>query len=137
MELKVQLDDGAYIPDRAHPTDAGADLRTPKRIVLPPHAYVVIDTGVHVEIPHGYAGHIKSKSSMLINGVFTDGLVDSGYTGSIRVILFNLGHGYMIYEVGSMIAQLEIVPVCTPDFAEVDEISGGERGDRGFGSTGR
>lgn len=138
MDVKVQLDEGAYMPDRAHDTDAGADLRTPKRIVLPPHAYVVIDTGVHVEIPRGYAGHIKSKSGLMVaGGIFTHGLVDCGYSGSIRVTLFNFGHGYKIFEVGDKIAQLEIVPVCTAEFERVDEISSGERGDKGFGSTGR
>ena len=138
MELKVQLDDGAYMPDRAHPTDTGADLRTPKRVVLPPHGYVVIDTGVHVEIPENYAGHIKSKSGLMVkHGVFTHGLVDCGYGGSIRVALFNFGHGYVMFDAGDKIAQLEIVPVLTPDFVEVEKIASGERGDRGFGSTGK
>lgn len=135
--MKIQLDPGAFLPERAYPTDAGADLRTPKRLVLPPHGYVVVDTGVHVEIPEGYAGHIKSKSGLMVNsGIFTHGLVDAGYKGSIRVALFNFGHGYKIFEVGDKIAQLEIVPVLTPDFEQVDEISGGERGNNGFGSTG-
>lgn len=138
MTLKVQLDTGAFMPERAHPTDAGADLRTPKRLVLPPHSYIVVDTGIHVEIPKNCAGHIKSKSGLMVNsGVFTHGLVDEGYTGSIRVALFNFGHGYKMFEVGDKIAQLEIVPVLTPDFEQVDEISGGDRGNNGFGSTGR
>ena len=136
--MKIQLDPGAYMPDRAHDTDAGADLRTPKRVVLPPHGYVVIDTGVHVEIPKGYAGHIKSKSGLMVkHGVFTHGLVDCGYSGSIRVALFNFGHEYKMFEVGDKIAQLEIVPVLTPSFIQVDQIAGGERADKGFGSTGR
>lgn len=138
MTLKVQLDEGAFLPERAYEHDAVADLRTPKRVVLPPHNYVVIDTGVHVEIPEGCAGHIKSKSGLMVNdGIFTDGLVDCGYSGSIRVALFNFSHGYKIFEIGDKIAQLEIVPVMTPEFELVGEISGGERADRGFGSTGR
>ena len=136
--MKVQLDPGAYMPTRSYPTDAGADLRTPKRLVLPPHSYVVVDTGVHVEIPEGYAGHIKSKSGLMVNsGIFTHGLVDCGYTGSIRVALFNFGHGYKMFDVGDKIAQLEIVPIITPAFEQVYEIEGGERGNRGFGSSGR
>lgn len=136
--MKVQLDAGAYLPDRAHPTDAGADLRTPKRIVLPPHGYVVVDTGVHVEIPENCAGHIKSKSGLMVNsGIFTHGLIDQGYSGSIKVALFNFSHGYKFFEVGDKIAQLEIVPVLHPVIEQVDQITGGERGDAGFGSTGR
>ena len=136
--MKVQLDPGAYMLERAYPTDAGADLRTPKRIVLPPHGYVVVDTGVHVEIPENCAGHIKSKSGLMVNsGIFTHGLIDQGYSGSIRVTLFNFGHGYKIFEVGDKIAQLEIVPVLTPKFEQVEQITGGERSDNGFGSTGK
>ena len=136
--IKTQLDEGAYLPERAHHTDAGADLKTPKRVVLPPHNYVVIDTGIHVEIPEGYAGHIKSKSGLMVNyGIFTHGLVDCGYSGSIRVALFNFGHEYKMFEPGDKIAQLEIVPVITPKFVQVDKITGGERADNGFGSTGR
>ena len=138
MNFRVQLDDGAFMPDRAHPTDAGADLKTPKRVVLPPHGYVVVDTGVHVEIQKGYAGHIKSKSGLMVkHGVFTHGLVDCGYSGSIRVALFNFGKGYVMFDPGDKIAQLEVVPVLTPTFILVDKIEGGERGDNGFGSTGR
>lgn len=137
-EIKTQLDEGAYLPERAHHTDAGADLKTPKRVVLPPHNYVVIDTGIHVEIPENYAGHIKSKSGLMVNyGIFTHGLVDCGYSGSIRVALFNFGHEYKMFEPGDKIAQLEIVPVLTPKFVQVDKITGGERADNGFGSTGR
>lgn len=136
--MKVQLDSGAFMPERAHPKDAGADLKTPKRIVLPPHTYVVVDTGIHVEIPEGYAGHIKSKSGLMVNnGIFTHGLVDCGYSGSIRVTLFNFGHRYKMFEIGDKIAQLEIVPVLTPEFEQVEQITGGDRGNNGFGSTGR
>ena len=138
MTLKVELDEGAFLPERAYPTDAGADIRTPKRVVLPPHNYVVIDTGVHVEVPKNCAVHIKSKSGLMVNdGIFTHGLVDYGYSGSIRVALFNFAHGYKIFEVGDKIAQIEVVSILTPEIEQVDKIEGGERAGRGFGSTGR
>ena len=138
MCLRVQLDEGAFLPERAYPTDAGADLRTPKRVLLPAHEHVTIDTGVHVEIPAGYVGMVKSKSGLMVkHGILTDGTVDSGYTSSIRVCLFNHGHGYKVFEPGEKIAQLVIMPIKTPEFEHVDQITGGERGDRGFGSTGK
>lgn len=60
-QMKITLDPGAYVPVRAHATDAGLDLKSPKLVYIPPYSSVVIDTGVHVEIPEGYAGMLKSK----------------------------------------------------------------------------
>ena len=138
MIIKMKLDEGAYAPTRAYEHDAGADLRTPKRVLLPAHEHVTIDTGVHVEIPAGYVGMVKSKSGLMVNyGIVTDGTIDSGYTSSIRVCLFNHSHGYKMFDPGDKIAQLVILPIITPEFEQVDEISGGERGANGFGSTGR
>lgn len=138
MYVRVQLDEGAFIPERAYPTDAGADLRTPKRVLLPAHEHVTIDTGVHVEIPAGYVGMVKSKSGLMVHdGIVTDGTIDSGYTSSIRVCLFNHSHKYKMFEPGDKIAQLVIIPIKTPKFERCKKIFGGERGDQGFGSTGK
>lgn len=87
--MNIQLDIGAYMPDRAHVPDAGADLRTPVDFTLYGNSHKTIDTGVHIEIPYGYVGMVKSKSGLMVEGIVTDGTVDSGYTGSIRVVLFN------------------------------------------------
>ena len=136
--MKVQLDPGAFMPERAYPTDAGADLRTPKRFTIPPKDMAVIDTGVHVEIPKGYAGFIKSKSGLMVNdGIIVDGLIDAGFEGSIHVCMFNLSRAYKVFETGDKIAQLVIKEVELPDFIQVERIEGGERGNRGFGSSGR
>lgn len=136
--MKVQLDEGAFIPQRAYSADAGADLRTPKRVLVPAHERVTIDTGVHVEIPVGYVGMVKSKSGLMVkDGIVTDGTIDSGYSSSVRVCLFNHSHKYKIFEPGDKIAQLVILPIITPNFEQVDEITGGERQANGFGSTGK
>ena len=60
--IKIVLDDGAFAPIRAHDTDAGLDLRTPICVTVPARGSVDIDTGIHIEIPRGYAGFLKSKS---------------------------------------------------------------------------
>ena len=71
--MKVQLDPGAYMPERAYPTDAGADLRTPKRFMLRAGGKAVIDTGVHLEIEPGYVGMVKSKSGLMTeDGIVTE-----------------------------------------------------------------
>ena len=141
--MKVKLDKGAYMPTRAHKTDAGLDLYSPVEVFLPSRDHwiensVCIDTGVHVEIPEGYVGDVKSKSGLMMNDkITTDGTVDSGYTGSIRVILFNNGSRCVTIKKGQKIAQLVIKKIITPELELVDELEETERGDAGFGSTGR
>ena len=138
MIIKMKLDEGAYEPIRAYKHDAGADLRTPKGFTLWHGESKVIDTGIHVLIPAGYVGMVKSKSGLMCNhDITTDGTVDAGYSGSIRVWLKNHSHYAKVFKPGDKIAQLVILPIITPNFEQVDEISGGERGANGFGSTGR
>jgi len=135
--MKIQLDPGAYMPDRVHVPDAGADLRTPERFILRAHSHVTIDTGVHIEIPYGYVGMVKSKSGLMLEGITTDGTVDSGYTGSIRVVLFNHSGKHREFKAGDKVAQLVIMKIVSPTFVQVEKVEGGDRGDSGFGSTGR
>ena len=138
-EIKVQLDENAIMPTRAHSWDAGLDLYTPVDCHVCFMESKVIDTGVHVEIPEGYVGLVKSKSGLMMNNALTtDGVVDAGYSGSIKVRMFN-HHWAECYDfaAGDKIAQLLIVPCETPETKLVDNVDAGERGDNGFGSTGR
>ncbi len=138
MKIKVKLDKGAYMPEIAHRWDAGADLRTPERVVVHPHSSAVIDTGVHVEIPKCCVGMIKSKSGLNVNHDLTsEGVVDCGFTGSIVCKLYNHGSQPHVFEQGDKITQLVIMPLITPDFEQVDSLEETERGNSGFGSTGR
>lgn len=135
--MKVKLDKGAYMPTRAHKTDAGLDLYSPINTTIYPDDSVCVDTGVHMEIPEGYVGDIKSKSGLMVNeDIVTDGTVDCGYTGSIRVKLFNHGMTEVRIVKGQKIAQLVIKKIITPELELVDELGETERGDNGFGSTG-
>lgn len=136
--MKIKLDPGAFLPVRAHPTDAGLDLRSPVNELVPSFGSAIIDTGVHVEIPEGYVGMLKSKSGLNVqHGITNEGVIDSGYTGSIVVKLYNhTPCGYYI-EKGDKISQLVILPIITPTLELVDELEPTERGDNGFGSTGR
>lgn len=136
--MKITLDPGAYVPVRAHATDAGLDLKSPKLVYIPPYSSVVIDTGVHVEIPEGYAGMLKSKSGLNIkHDITSDGVVDCGFTGSIQVKLYNhSSHGYEVKN-GDKITQLVLTPIINPVIELVDELEATERGSKGFGSSGR
>ena len=137
MNLKVMLDEGAYMPERAHAADAGYDLRTPVNVQIAARRGATIDTMVHVMIPKGYAGFIKSKSGLLSrNNIRVDGVVDAGYTGTIKVMMFNDGLLDKTFRVGDKIAQLVILPIETPELEEVSSLEETERGDNGFGSSG-
>ena len=136
--MKIKLDEGAFVPVRAHGTDAGADLRSPVDSLVPARCSQVIDTGVHIQLPHGYVGMLKSKSGLNVNhDIASEGVIDEGYTGSIRVKLHN--HGYEPYRIerGDKITQLVIVPCEYVDFDAVEDLDDSERGDDGFGSTGK
>lgn len=134
----VKVDPLAYIPKRAHSDDAGFDLFSPKYDLIPAHNATIIDTGVHVKIPKGFAGLIVSKSGLNMKyGVTSDGLIDAGYTGSIKVKLYN--HTNRSYEIRPMdkISQIVFIPIVEPVLMEVDDLGETERGEDGFGSTGR
>ena len=136
--MNIQLDGGAVMPTRAHDEDAGLDLYAREGQVIPAGGSAVFDTGVHIELPPGTAGFLKSKSGLNVkHGLTSDGTIDEGYTGSIVVKLYN--HGQRDFEIrrGDKISQLVIVQVLKPSLIVVDEITGGERGSNGFGSTGR
>ena len=136
--MKIKLDRGAFIPTRAHGTDAGADLRSPIDAVVPAMGSRVIDTGVHIQLPHGYVGMLKSKSGLNVeHDITSEGVIDEGYTGAIKVKLYNHGDAPYKIERYDKITQLVIMPCEYVDFDVVDKIDDSERGDGGFGSTGR
>lgn len=135
--MKVALDPGARRPTRGHINDAGLDLYSPVNLWLHPGCHEVIDTGVHVQIPEGYVGLITSKSGLMAKGITSRGTIDSGYTGSIKAVLYNHGaEGYQIRE-GDKVTQLVILPCLRPPLEIVDSLDETERADGGFGSTGR
>ena len=136
--MKIKLEERAYMPERAHATDAGADLRTPYDVTVPAKGSAVIDTGVHIELPSNTVGMLKSKSGLNVkHGITSEGVIDVGYTGSIAVKLYN--HSDKPYELkaGDKISQLVIMPILIPTFELVDDLADTERGNNGFGSSGR
>ena len=141
--MKVVLDPGAKLPTKAHAADAGFDLYAPENmsaINLYSHDTAIIDTGVHMAIPSGYCGLIVAKSGLnMKQGITVTGLIDEGYTSTIRVKLYrddSYADHYTI-EPGDKIAQIMILPVPQFELEVVDALDKTERGDNGFGSTGR
>lgn len=140
--MKIMITEGGVRPTRAHPYDAGLDLYMPKDIasetIHPYGGSVTIDTKTHVAIPQHFCGFVKSKSGLLTKyKIFTDGVVDCEYTGSIHVTLVNHGEESYTFRPGDKIAQLVILPCCLPVLEDVDFMECTVRGNNGFGSTGR
>lgn len=136
--MKIKVEPWATMPTRAHETDAGLDLYAAETKKVPAHGSAVFDTGVHVQLPPLTAGFLKSKSGLNVNhDITSDGVIDVGYTGSIRVKLYN--HGDVSYTVqkGDKISQLVVMDIRIPKIHLVDELEKTERGENGFGSTGK
>lgn len=137
-KLKITLDPGAYMPTRAHEADAGLDLYSPERVVLFPNSQTTVDLGVHIQIPKGYVGLITSKSGLMAQGVTCRGTIDSGYTGSIKAVMYYSGSGERkIFEAGQKLTQLVILPCILAELLQVDSLGETDRGEDGFGSTGK
>lgn len=137
--MKIILDQGAKMPTRAHADDAGLDLYSRENRVIYPHSSATFDTGVHVEIPRGYVGMIKSKSGLNVKyGLTSEGVIDCGFKGSMRVKLYNHSSEAYTVAAGDKISQLVIMPIIAPELELVKDFgTETERGNNGFGSTGR
>ena len=137
-KMKVVLDKGAKIPTRAHEGDAGLALYARESAIIPARGSQRFDTGVHIELPPGTTGFLKSKSGLNVNfGITSDGVIDSGYTGSIVVKLYNNSDTPYEVKAGDKISQLVILPVELPSCVLADRLDTTNRGGNGFGSSGR
>ena len=134
----------AKLPTRAHDTDACFDLYNAEteEVIIPPEGSAVFHTGIAVEIPAGYFAPVFSRSGMgfnqdlrLANCV---GIIDAGYRGEWMVKLVNDSDKYQrVIEPGDRIAQFTILPLLYIELVEVDELTDTDRGEGGFGSTGK
>jgi dUTP pyrophosphatase len=139
----MRLDPHLPLPRYAREGDAGADLLASEDVELAPGGgRALVATGIAVALPAGYAGFVQPRSGLALNhGVTclnTPGLIDSGYRGELKVLLVNTDPTTpFLVRRGERIAQLVIQRVERADFEPVEGLSESERGDAGFGSTGR
>jgi dUTP pyrophosphatase len=131
----------ATLPSRAYDGDAGLDLPAAEAVVLAPGERAVVGTGLAVAVPDGHAGFVQPRSGLAakhgITIVNAPGLVDSGYRGEVTVVLLNTGDQPFEVEPGMRIAQFVVLPVASVEPIEVAELPETERGERGYGSSGR
>lgn len=136
-----KISSNAKSPNRANPTDAGADLHSIEKHIIQPLERKLISTGIAMEIPEGYYGRIAPRSGLAAkNGIdVLAGVVDSSYRGEVKVILFNTDKSNTFFvEPGDRIAQIIIEKHYNFEFIEVvEELANSNRGQNGFGSTGK
>ena len=136
--MKIMLDEGAKMPKKAHATDVGYDIFSPIDAIVPAHGSVFIDSGVHIQIPLDVAGVLISKSGLNVkHDITSTGLIDPDYTGSIGVKLYNHGDTNYHITAGDKITQIMFIPYITAFFKSENSLDDTERGDGGFGSTGK
>jgi len=147
INLRVKrLSDTATLPNKANRYDAGIDLYADETVKIKPLETKTICTGISLSIPKGFVGLIWDRSSMGCKGIHRfSGVIDSGYTGEVKICLHNSGYGKQFWPYtpvdyivtnGDKIAQMVIQQIPTVDIQEVTELLETERGEKGFGSSG-
>jgi dUTP pyrophosphatase len=140
MQLKVKkVDSEAKLPNYAHSYDAGMDLFALEEVKIKPGETAKIRSGIAVEIPEGYVGLCWDKSGLSMNhGIkVLAGVIDAGFRGELVMGVINLGKEEYIFEKGHKVMQMLVQPIEIMDIIEVKELSSAERGEKGFGSTGK
>lgn len=144
FDLMVQkLNENAVFPKYAYQKDSGFDLHSTEDISIPPFGRALVPTGLKFKIPDNCEIQVRPKSGLAINKgltvLNTPGTVDNGYTGEVKVIIFNTNNFEVSVEKGTKVGQAVLCPVIYGELInliEVDDVESSERGDNGFGSTG-
>ncbi|MBP5301167.1 MAG: dUTP diphosphatase [Victivallales bacterium] len=133
--------DAELLPRKAHASDAAYDLRSSRDLTLAPGEFAAVPTGVHLELPPDYVADVRPRSGLALKHGVTvlnaPGTIDSGYRGEIQAILVN--HGKAPFEIrrGDRIAQLLFLRLPECGLVPAEQLGASDRGDAGFGSTGR
>ena len=129
------------LPEYATPASAGVDLRASEARVIPPGGRALVPTGLRIALPEGYEAQVRPRSGLALKHGVTlpnsPGTIDADYRGEIGVILMNLGQEPFVVEPGDRIAQMVVAPVARVAWSEAEALDATERGEGGFGSTGR
>lgn len=133
----------AKLPEYAegHTTDSGADIFASEHYFIGSGEIVMVATGLKIELPAGYEGQVRSKSGLAakygVHVLNSPGTIDEGYRGDLKVILRNAGKTTFEINPGDKIAQLVVAPYIQVRFEAVEALSETDRGENGFGSTGK
>ena len=138
----AKLHENAVVPTRATATDAGMDLYAVESVSVPPHGQALVDTGIAIQIPTDCYARVAPRSGLAVkHGISVGaGVVDSGYRGPIKVVLFNHKDADFQVNIGDRIAQIIFERIYTPETLQevpYEDLCATERGTGGFGSTGQ
>ena len=143
MEMKIVNGSHHPLPAYATPQSAGMDLRAnlDAPVTLRPLERRLIPTGLRIALPAGYEAQVRPRSGLALKHVLTvlntPGTIDADYRGEIGVILINLGAEPFVVNDGERIAQLVVARHEQPLLVEVSVLDATERGEGGFGHTGK
>ncbi len=139
LRVPAAVDGGAHLPEYATTGAAGADLRASGAIEIPPGGRAAVPTGLRVQIPRGHVGLVWPRSGLAVrHGIDTlAGVIDSDYRGEVRVVLVNHGPEPFSIAPGERVAQLLVQRVERAAFVAAPGLGETNRGEGGFGSTGR
>lgn len=129
------------LPAYATKYSSGADLRAAESCVIQPGERGLVPTGISIAIPEGFEAQIRPRSGLALKHGITipnsPGTIDADYRGEICVILMNIGKEAFTVNAGDRIAQIVFAPVVQAEFEETDSLDETERGEGGFGSSGK
>lgn len=138
IQVKL-LTENSKLPTRNNPTDAGLDLYSSEVALIKGGSWKAISSGISISIPDGFYARIAPRSGLAYKhgiDIFA-GVVDSGYRGEIKAILYNASEKDYLVNIGDKIAQLIIEKCYLWDIIAVNDLDNSERGGNGFGSSGR
>ena len=141
--VKIKMEEGGsdLMPRKAHFDDAGFDMRSRIDTVIQAGSVFCVPTGIHMELPYGYEAQVRPRSGLALkNGIGclnSPGTIDAGYRGEVCAILFNFGKEDFHIKRGDRIAQMVIAKLPEAELVSVTELTDTDRGNGGFGSTGK
>jgi len=141
--MKVKLLNIKCVPVRGSEHSAGFDLKVSKAVTIEPGETKKVTTGIQVEIPEGYVGLVFPRSGLGTDERYkmrlanTVGVIDSDYRGEVKAFIENRGDEKLLLKAYERFCQLVVVPYLNEPVSIVDRLSDTDRGDNGFGSTGR
>lgn len=143
MDINISVDSSYLLPEYAYVNDAGCDLKSSEDVIIQSGERAIIDTGVRISLPLGVVALVSPRSGLAakhgITVLNSPGVIDSGYTGNIKVIIFNSSKSDYTIKKGDRIAQLLFQEVKRANFVKVENISTyiSDRSDNGLGSSGK
>ena len=128
-------------PAKAHEDDAAYDLRSREDMVLPPGRSTLVPAGFKMELPIGFEAQVRPRSGLALKHDLmltnSPGTIDAGYRGEVGVIMYNAGKEDFVIKKGDRIAQMVFARLPETELVPVTELSATDRGEGGFGSTGK